>query len=136
MKASDGFKTAIENYLKEMAATDELFAETLKKPAKNINDCINYIFTTVQKSGINGYSDAEVFGMAVHYYDEDDIKPGKAVNARVVVNHHVGASKKSDKLADGATKKDVIDHGKNKSEIKTSAKKKASAKSEQQIYLF
>lgn len=94
MKASPGFKTTINNYLQSRASQDPLFAETLKKPAKSLDDCINYIFGEVQKSGINGYADEEIFGMAVHYYDEDDIKPGKAVNARVVVNHHLPSKDK------------------------------------------
>lgn len=87
MKASPHFKTAIQNHLNGLAANDELFAETLKKPNKNIDDCITYIFNQVKASGCNGFADEEIFGMAVHYYDEDDIKVGKPVNGTVVVNH-------------------------------------------------
>jgi peptidyl-tRNA hydrolase len=43
----------------------------------------------VQKSGCNGFTDDEIFGMAVHYYDEDNIEVGKPMNAHVVVNHIV-----------------------------------------------
>ena len=68
---------------------DELFAITYKKQGKNINDCCTYILNEVQKSGCNGFTDGEIFSMAVHYYDEDNIEIGKPVNARVVVNHTV-----------------------------------------------
>jgi|SRR5690606_38592901 len=87
MKASPHFKTAIQNHLNGLAAKDELFAETLKKPKKNIDDCITYIFNQVKASGCNGFADEEIYQMAVHYYDEDDIKVGKPLNGTVVVNH-------------------------------------------------
>lgn len=87
MKASINFTSTIENHLKALAAGDPLFAATLKKPNKNINDCCTYILNEVQKTKRNGFTDDEIFGMAIHYYDEDDVKVGKAVNARVVVNH-------------------------------------------------
>lgn len=89
MKSSDGFKKVISQHLEDLAQNDELFAETLKKPNKSIDDCITYILNQVQKSGCNGFADSEIFGMAVHYYDEDDIKAVKAVNCKVVINHSV-----------------------------------------------
>ncbi|MBB6109754.1 PcfK-like protein [Mucilaginibacter lappiensis] len=94
MKASDSFKTIISDHLLSLAINDPLFAETLNKPNKNIDDCTTYILNQVQKSGQVGFADAEIFGMAVHYYDEDVIEVGKTVNARVVVNHHVDAPAK------------------------------------------
>jgi len=90
MKSTDQFKTVILNYLETRAKSDTLFAKTFAKPAKNIDDCITYILNTVQKSGCNGFADDEIFGMAVHYYDEDQIDIGKPMdNTRVVVNHAV-----------------------------------------------
>lgn len=79
MKATDSFKEIISEHLNGLAAKDPLFAETLKKPKKNMDDCITYILNTVKSSGKNGFADEDIFGMAVHYYDEDDIKPGSAV---------------------------------------------------------
>lgn len=87
MKASPQFKIVIQNYLNNRAVNDELFAETLKKTNKNIDDCITYIFNQVKTSGCNGFADEEIFQMAVHYYDEDDIKVGKPIKGTVVVNH-------------------------------------------------
>lgn len=77
MKGTEQFKIVIQNHLNNLASSDQLFAETLKKTNKNIDDCITYIFNQVKASGCNGFADEEVFGMAVHYYDEDDIKVGK-----------------------------------------------------------
>ncbi|RRJ91550.1 PcfK-like protein [Paenimyroides tangerinum] len=87
MKGSNYFKNVIQDYLNSQAEKDELFAKSLSKENKNIDDCINYILNQVQASGCNGFADEEVFQMAMHYYDEDDLKIGKPINARVVVNH-------------------------------------------------
>ncbi len=89
MKASNHFKLTILNYLGQRANADSLFAENYRKPEKNIDDCITYILNSVKQSGCNGFSDKEIFGMAVHYYDEDNIDIGKPTNANIVVNHVV-----------------------------------------------
>ncbi len=72
------FKEAIKSYLDERARTDELFAKSYAKENKNLDECCSYIMGEAKKLG-NAVciSDNEVFGMAVHYYDEDDIKVNK-----------------------------------------------------------
>ncbi len=89
MKGTDSFKKAIGQHLEQQASEDPLFAETLTKPNKNIDDCITYILNQVKNSGCAGFEDSEIYGMAVHYYDEDDLQPGSPINANVVVNHVV-----------------------------------------------
>lgn len=89
MKVSAPFKNAIQSYLEQRAEYDELFARSYRNPLKNIEDCITYILNYVQKSGCNGFDDDEIFGQAVHYYDEADIEIGKPIDCKVVVNHHV-----------------------------------------------
>lgn len=89
MKGTDIFKRTIHTYLVQRAASDELFAEKYANPQKSIDDCVTYILNTVQKSGCNGFADDEIYSMAVHYYDEDNIEVGKSINANVVVNHVV-----------------------------------------------
>lgn len=89
MKATNEFKEIIKNYLDNRAQADELFAVSYKKENKNLDECINFIFQEVQKSGCNGFSDDEIFGMAVHYYDEDDLGKISTTRCRVVVNHSV-----------------------------------------------
>lgn len=88
-KGTEQFKTTIQQYLNKRAEEDSLFAETLKKENKSIDECVNYILNTVQQSGCNGFAEEEIFGMAVHYYDEDDIKSGSSKSMKVIVNHHV-----------------------------------------------
>lgn len=88
-KATDYFKMTIQSYLEQRVQTDELFAPVYAKPNKNINDCITYILNYVQQSGINGFTDDEIFSLALHYYDEDSIEVGKQINCNVVVNHTI-----------------------------------------------
>lgn len=89
-KENNSFKKVIENYLKKRAFQDPLFRITFAKENKNIDDCVTYILNTVKASGQQGFLDDEIFNMAIHYYDEDDIKPGSKVNnAQVVINQKV-----------------------------------------------
>ncbi len=89
MKGTEHFTRTIAEYLNQRAMTDPLFAPNLQKPNKSIEECITYILSEVQKSGCNGFDDDEIYSMAVHYYDEDDIEVGKAANCRIMVNHVV-----------------------------------------------
>ncbi|MFR1751123.1 MAG: PcfK-like family protein [Parabacteroides distasonis] len=89
MKASIHFQKEIQSYLEQRAEYDELFARSYRNPLKNIEDCVTYILNYVQKSGCAGFSDDEIFGQAVHYYDEADIEIGKPIDCKVVVNHAV-----------------------------------------------
>jgi len=95
MKASDNFTNIISTHLQNLAEKDSLFAETLTKPGKNITDCITYIFNTVKNSGCSGFADEEIYGMAVHYYDEDDIKVATLPKGKVVINRSAGPDKKT-----------------------------------------
>ena len=85
------FEVIIKNYLDKRAETDQEFAKTYAKPNKSIKECCTYIFGVVEKQRKSGEkcvacSDDEIFGLAVHYYDEDDIvveKPKAKVKAVV-----------------------------------------------------
>ena len=59
------------------------------KPNKNLEECITYILSEVQKSDCNGFEDDEIYSIAVHYYDEDDLEVGNAISCKVVVNHTI-----------------------------------------------
>ena len=89
MKATDHFKNTIKAYLDQRAETDYLFSFRYSLPEKKLEDCITYILNQVQKSGCNGFHDDEIFGMAVHFFDEDNIEVGKPMNTHVTVNHVV-----------------------------------------------
>ena len=81
--AKEGIKPIIVAYLEDRAKNDELFAKAYAKENKSIDECIDFIFSEAHKMG-NAVcvSDAEVFGWAVHYYDEDNIKINKTAGTR------------------------------------------------------
>lgn len=89
MKTTAHFKRTIQAYLEQRASEDKLFAAAYRKEGKNMNDCVTYILNTVKASGCNGFTDGEIYSMAVHYYDEDDIEVGKPLSCQVSVNHVV-----------------------------------------------
>lgn len=72
---NQSFKDVIKSYLDRRAGQDELFAKTYAKEGKTLEECCNYIIGEARKRGnAVAMTDDEVFGLAVHYYDEDDIK--------------------------------------------------------------
>lgn len=82
---NNSFQDTIKAYLDKRAEEDSLFAVTYAKENKNIKDCCSYINSQAKKQAVNGcaaISDDVVFGWAVHYYDEDDIKVEKSSNTR------------------------------------------------------
>lgn len=88
-KGTRAFNDTIREYLEGMAENDALFAGKFANPTKSMEDCVTYIINQVQKSGCNGFADDEIFGMAVHYWEENEIEVGNPINCKVVVNHTV-----------------------------------------------
>lgn len=75
---SNPVKDAIQQYLVKRAAEDELFAVSYAKPKKSLDECWKYILGEMRKRGTAvGATEEEVYGLAVHYYDEDDIEVSK-----------------------------------------------------------
>ena len=124
MKVSTHFQTEIQSYLEQRAEYDELFARSYRNPLKNIEDCITYILNYVQKSGCNGFSDDEIFGQAVHYYDETDIEVGKPIDCKVIVNHHVELTEEEKTEA----RKEAIKRAKNEAYSRMTKRKTAPKK--------
>lgn len=137
MKGTNKFKESIEAYLKNRAKTDLLFLKTFKKENKNIDDCVKYILNTVEKSGKNGFDDSEIFGMAVHYYDEDNIDlSGNANINHVVVNHQVQLTEQEIIEAKQEAREAVIQEERNKMLGKSKTVKDVSLPTSQTGTLF
>lgn len=88
-KTSKTFEQTIKAYLDKRAETDSLFAEKYKNEKKNIAECCKFIISQVHKMGVCGLTDEEVYGIAVHYYDEENVGNIDKVDCKVVVNHSV-----------------------------------------------
>lgn len=94
---SDPFEAAIKRYLDERAMTDPLFAKSYAKPGKSISQCRNFIIAEVRKTGRTAFTNDEIYGLAVHYYDEDnlgDIKP--APKCRIITPAAADGKSQSD----------------------------------------
>ena len=83
------FADTIRHYLEKRAESDALFAVKFANPSKSVEDCATFIINEVKKSGCNGFTDDEIFGKAVHYFEENEIEVGNPINCKVVVNHTV-----------------------------------------------
>lgn len=89
MKATEHFKQTIKAYLDERAKNDELFAVSYAKENKNMDDCVTFILNQVKRSKCMGLTDEDVYSLAVHFFDEDDIEIGNPIACNVIVNHTV-----------------------------------------------
>ena len=84
------FEEIIRDYLNNEAKNDPAFAEKWDKRKANDNDavkgCCSYIMAEAKKKAQNGcavIADAEVFGWAFHYIQEDIKAPEKKEPAKV-----------------------------------------------------
>lgn len=84
------FENAIREYLDGRAKADAKFAEKYSNEKKSIEECCRYIISEMRKKaegGCYGATDEEVYGLAVHYYDEPDLKfEDRGGEAKVVIN--------------------------------------------------
>lgn len=88
-KGTMAFADTIRHYLERKAENDVLFAVKFANLSKSVEDCVTYIINEVKKSGCNGFTDDEIFGKAIHYFEESEIEVGNPINCKVVVNHTV-----------------------------------------------
>lgn len=86
--AFTSFETAIKTYLDSVAEKDELFAKSYKKANKSVKECCAYIMGEAQKAaqgkGKIACKDEEIYNLAMHYFDEDDIKVEAAPKVQAV----------------------------------------------------
>lgn len=82
------FAEAIKSYLDRRAEEDPQFAESYANPKKSIAECCDFIVSEVKRQNRTAMTDDEVYGLAVHYYDEADpgrIDKGIASRAAIVI---------------------------------------------------
>lgn len=84
----------MKSYLDNRAQEDELFRAKYETTTRTIDDVVTFILNQVKASGCCGFSDDEIYSMAVHVIDEPTIEIGKPINCNVVVNHHIELTEK------------------------------------------
>lgn len=88
-KASPEFCAVIKRALDLRAEQDSVFKEKLQNKGKSIEECCEFIASQVHKSGYTMLSEEEVYGIAAHYYDEEELeKWEKAPSGSVVVPNY------------------------------------------------
>lgn len=108
----------IGNYLK----TREDMYVNLKKENKSLDECFRYVLDELSKQAVRdgqiSYAsgdDEEIYALAVHYYDEDDIKVPKKLNfitnANGTAQMKPKTSKSNDKVQSKKVKKEKISSG-------------------------
>lgn len=115
------FESAIKEYLDARAKEDVKFAEKYSNEKKSIEECCRFILGEMRKkakSGMYGATDEEVFGLAVHYYDEEDIKVEKNVSVEVVINREMTEEEKQqlDRRKEAEKKAAMIEEDKRRKE--------------------
>lgn len=84
----DPFEQAIKDYLDDRAANDPLFRPFYETEGKSIKECAKFIYGQVKESGRAGFNDEEVYGMAVHYYQEK-VEVSDIATPDVVINRQI-----------------------------------------------
>lgn len=86
----NGFEKIIKDYLDKRASEDAMFAAKYNgrcgKEEDAVAGCCDYIKAEARKQAQNNCAvieDREVFGWAVHYFDEDIRRPENAPKAKV-----------------------------------------------------
>ena len=96
------FEKIIKDYIEKFAQGDAVFASKYEKSGKDIEGCCRYSKSEARKKAQNGcavIADAEVFGWAVHYFDEEMTAPKDSPRAEVKVTPTADMPKKADSLA-------------------------------------
>lgn len=86
LKTTDATKQIIIDYLEENAS--DVLVEKIQRCGKTIDDCWNFITDSARKRAKNNcacIADAEVFGWAIHYFEEEgNVKVSKTEPVKVV----------------------------------------------------
>lgn len=130
MQSTTHFKQTIQNYLDKRATDDPLFAAVYTDAPKPLDSCINHILNAVLKSKCNGFTDDEIYTLAVNfYYDDDGMDTAEPTNDfRVVVNHIVELTPEEKDEARNAAMQQAINEAYTK--IRTPRKKSPARQNE------
>ena len=77
----DGFEKAIRTYLEAFGKMQPAFAAKYRSSSKTIRQCCDWLIDQAQKKHMlrsgkcAAMSDEETYGLAVHFFEEDSIKP-------------------------------------------------------------
>lgn len=115
MNVSKQFTSIIKVHLDLLSENDEELKNSLLNDSKSLENCFIYILNTVQKSGINGFADEEIFQMAVDYYKIDNvIIENPNIQSQVVINRIPEVTEEDRELAKQKALEDLVRQEKEK----------------------
>ncbi|WP_305156708.1 Cas9 inhibitor AcrIIA9 family protein [uncultured Muribaculum sp.] len=94
-KSSEAVVEVIRNYMEERCASDPILAIKYANPAKSIEKALNYVAHEVQKSGLTIMDSESVFGLILHYYDEN-LEDVPNVNCNIAVAKELTDNEKAE----------------------------------------
>jgi hypothetical protein len=78
MIGSDIFTERIQEFIDKQVAEDAAFAEKVRSTKRTVKDCATWMIEQLaqdfQKTGKMGYDDSEIYGLALHFFDEPNLK--------------------------------------------------------------
>lgn len=98
-KSSTAVMDIIRNYMKERCASDPILAIKYANPAKSLEKALNYVASEVQKSGLTIMGSESVFGLILHYYDEN-MEDVPNVNCKIAVAKELTDSERAEAKAE------------------------------------
>jgi hypothetical protein len=142
LKAENRNEELVLEYLKNNVSP--ILAEKINKGKKTLQGCWNFITGEAKKKAVSGCAcieDAEVFGWAMHYFEEDAIKECKtAPSAKVTATKKEAPAPKEEEAPKPVEPpKEEIPKAEPPKKAKPASKKKAKADStifEEQTSLF
>lgn len=85
-KSNNAAIAAMQQMLQERCIAEPSFAIKMANPSKSMEGAVNYLCTTIQKSGMCCVDDTTVMNILVHYFDENEIEDCGKVNCNIVVS--------------------------------------------------
>ena len=86
LKSNNAAIAAMQQMLQERCIAEPSFAIKMANPLKSMEGAVNYLCTTIQKSGMCCVDDTTVMNILVHYFDENEMEDCGKVNCNIVVS--------------------------------------------------
>ena len=106
MNTSNQFKTAIEYFLNQEKLKNPKLEQELNNPAKNLDNCCNFILAKVKAANVFAMVDIEVYSLALEYFLSSEPIEMLKTNCKVVIpgsnnttieSHKEGTKKQNNK---------------------------------------
>ena len=129
------FKQRIKAHLDRLAEGDPVFAARYADPKKSIDGCADHIIAWVERQKRCGFDDDEIYGQAVHYYDEAETGDVSHGDCRIVIDEAVALTEEEKEEARKQAMEQLVAEQKARMTRKA-APKPAAPKVEQELTLF